>query len=112
MKGSSNGQFAYASSKAAFLHLTRIMATTFIETGVRVNSIAPGMFPSEMTTGGSNEHQKSSLDSEASNPRGRYGHDTDMGAAVLFLAGPGGQFFNGQVLYPDGGNLLVSPACT
>jgi NAD(P)-dependent dehydrogenase (short-subunit alcohol dehydrogenase family) len=112
MKGSSNGQFAYASSKAAFLHLTRMMATTFVEAKVRVNSIAPGVFPSEMTAGESNEHQKSSLDSDASNPAGRYGHDTDMGACVLFLAGPSGMFLNGQVIYPDGGNILVSPACT
>ncbi|PBP28134.1 putative Rhamnolipids biosynthesis 3-oxoacyl-reductase [Diplocarpon rosae] len=112
MKGSSNGQFAYASSKAAFLHLTRMMAMTFVEAKVRVNSIAPGVFPSEMTAGGSNEYQKSTLDSEASNPAGRYGHDTDMGACVLFLAGPGGAFLNGQVIYPDGGIILVTPACT
>jgi NAD(P)-dependent dehydrogenase (short-subunit alcohol dehydrogenase family) len=111
MKGSSNGQYAYASSKAAFLHLTRMMATTFVEAKIRVNSIAPGVFPSEMTAGESNEHQKGSLDSEASNPARRYGHDTDMGAAILFLAGPSGTFLNGQVIYPDGGNILVSPAC-
>lgn len=49
MKGSSNGQFAYASSKAASLHLTRMLATTFAETKVRVNSIAPGVFPSEVS---------------------------------------------------------------
>jgi len=111
MKGSSAGQFAYASSKAAFLHLTRIMATTFSEAKIRVNSIAPGVFPSEMTAGESDEHQKSDLGSEASNPSGRYGSETDMGACVLFLAGPGGMFLNGQIVYPDGGNLLVAPAC-
>lgn len=44
-KGSSNGQFAYASSKVAFLLLTRMMATTFVEAKIRVNSIAPGVFP-------------------------------------------------------------------
>jgi NAD(P)-dependent dehydrogenase (short-subunit alcohol dehydrogenase family) len=112
MKGSSSGQFAHASSKAAFLHLTRMMAATFVEARIRVNSIAPGVFPSEMTAGESNEHQKSSLDSEASNTAGHYGHDTDMGVALLFLAGLSGTFLNGQVIYPDGGNILVSPACT
>ncbi|KAI9048071.1 hypothetical protein LZ554_007867 [Drepanopeziza brunnea f. sp. 'monogermtubi'] len=111
MKGSSAGQFAYASSKAAFLHLTRMMATTFAETHVRVNSIAPGLFPSEMTVGGSDEKQKSELKSKASNPSGRYGREQDMGACVLLLAGPGGGFLNGQVIYPEGGNLLVQPAC-
>ncbi|KAE8449672.1 hypothetical protein EG329_007447 [Mollisiaceae sp. DMI_Dod_QoI] len=112
MKGSSNGQFAYASSKAAFLHLTRMLATTFVDAKIRVNSIAPGVFPSEMTAGDSNGDQKSELGSEASNPSGRFGHDTDMGACILFLAGPSGVFLNGQVIYPDGGNILVSPACT
>jgi len=89
-----------------------MMATTFVEAKIRVNSIAPGVFPSEMTAGESDEHQKSELDSEASNPARRYGHDTDMGACLLFLAGPAGTFLNGQVIYPDGGNILMSPACT
>jgi NAD(P)-dependent dehydrogenase (short-subunit alcohol dehydrogenase family) len=48
MKGSSSGQFAYASSKAAATHLSRMLATTFIGTSVRVNTIAPGVFPSEV----------------------------------------------------------------
>lgn len=112
MKGSSSGQFAYAASKAAFLHLTRMMATTFVETGIRVNSIAPGVFPSEMTTGKSDDSMKSEMSSEASNPSGRYGHETDVGACVLFLAGPASGFLNGQVVYPDGGNILMSPAAT
>ena len=48
MKGSSGGQFAYASSKAAFTHLTRMLATMFAGVKVRVNCIAPGIFPSEV----------------------------------------------------------------
>jgi NAD(P)-dependent dehydrogenase (short-subunit alcohol dehydrogenase family) len=103
MKGSSNGQFAYASSKAAFIHLTRMMATTFIGAKIRVNSIATGVFPSEMTAGKSDENQKSEMKSEASNPSGRYGSEEDMGNCVLFLAGPASTWLNGQIVYPDGG---------
>jgi NAD(P)-dependent dehydrogenase (short-subunit alcohol dehydrogenase family) len=40
MKGSSNGQFAYAASKAAFVHLTRSLATTLKEAGIRVNQVS------------------------------------------------------------------------
>lgn len=39
MKGSSNGQFAYSSSKAAFTHLSRMLATTFKDTKVRVSTL-------------------------------------------------------------------------
>jgi len=112
MKSNSGGQFAYATSKAGFLHLTRMMANTFAETKIRVNCIAPGLFPSEMTAGSSNEDQKSRVDVEMSNPAGRTGNDADMATCILFLAGPGATFLNSQVLYPDGGNILVQPAAT
>lgn len=39
--------------------------------------------------------------------KGRPGHDSDMAACILFLAGPGGLFLNAQVLYPDGGMFLT-----
>ncbi|OJD29285.1 short chain dehydrogenase reductase [Diplodia corticola] len=110
MKGSSGGQFAYAASKAAATHVSRMLATTFVKTGVRVNTIAPGMFPSEMTTGASDEKNKSKLTTQASNPSGRYGNDSDMAATILFLAGHGGTFYNEQIVYPDGGNTLVQPS--
>ncbi|KAK6866389.1 hypothetical protein PG995_002917 [Apiospora arundinis] len=49
MKGPSMGQPAYASSKAAATHVSRMLATIFKDVKVRVNVIAPGLFPSEMT---------------------------------------------------------------
>lgn len=107
MKGSSGGQFAYGSSKAAMIHLTRMMATTFTDCKIRVNTIAPGLFPSEMTAGPANENNKSELREKGSNPAGRPGHDTDMAACILFLAGPGGVFLNGQIIHPDGGKWSV-----
>ena len=105
MKGTSSGQPAYASSKAAFTHLSRMLATTFKDCKVRVNVIAPGIFPSEMTAGKSGEDNKSTLDMKLTNPAGRTGHDSDMAATILFLAGKSGLFYNEQILYPDGGEL-------
>jgi len=110
MKGSSMGQFAYASSKAAYTHLSRMLATTFKDVKVRVNVIAPGVFPSEMTAGSSGDDNKSELDMKSTNPAGRKGHDSDMAATILFLAGKGGVFYNEQIMYPDGGNTITQPA--
>lgn len=110
MKGPSMGQPIYATSKAAATQLSRVLAALFTGVGIRVNTIAPGLFPSEMTAGSSGEDNKSQLDVKPSNPSGRTGHDTDMGATILFLAGRGGLFYNGQILYPDGGSTLVQPA--
>ncbi|RKL04743.1 hypothetical protein BFJ71_g3525 [Fusarium oxysporum] len=110
MKGSSMGQPAYATSKAALTHLSRMIATLTKDIKVRVNVIAPGLFPSEMTTGESDEGNKSNIDKKMINPAGRPGHDTDMAATILFLAGKGGLFYNGQIVYPDGGSTLISPA--
>nr|POF26231.1 rhamnolipids biosynthesis 3-oxoacyl-[acyl-carrier-protein] reductase [Quercus suber] len=110
MKGTSMGQPSYASSKAACTHLSRMLATTFKDLGVRVNVIAPGVFPSEMTAGDSKEDNKSELDMRSYNPAGRKGMESDMAATALFLAGKGGVFYNEQILYPDGGNTLTTPA--
>jgi NAD(P)-dependent dehydrogenase (short-subunit alcohol dehydrogenase family) len=90
MKGSSMGQPAYAASKAAFTHVSRMLATLFKDTKVRVNVIAPGLFPSEMTAGKSDEHNKSQLPEGSTNPAGRKGEDTDMAATALLLASHGG----------------------
>ena len=87
-----------------------MLATTFSKAKVRVNVIAPGVFPSEMTTGTSDEDNKSVIEGGMSNPAGRPGKDSDMAASILMLAGPGGVFYNEQILYPDGGNTLVQPS--
>jgi NAD(P)-dependent dehydrogenase (short-subunit alcohol dehydrogenase family) len=92
---------SYNASKAAAIHLNRMLANEIAENGikVRVNSIAPGVFPSEMTTGGqSGENQKSHIPREKYEdkvPAGRPGNDRDMAQAVLFLAV--NQYLNGQV---------------
>lgn len=110
MKTSSSGQFAYAASKAAAIHLTRMLAFTFADAKIRVNGIAPGVFPSEMTAGSSNEAQKSEISQESSNSAGRPGHDADMAACILYLASPGAVFLNGHTIYLDGGSTLLKPA--
>jgi len=87
------------------------MASEFVETGIRVNGISPGYFPSEMTAKEeSDEKQKSHLDESYIHgkdvPAGRLGKEKDMGGCVLFLSSAAGSYVNGHVVVLDGGWLL------
>lgn len=108
LRVSPSGEFAYAASKAAMLHLSKLLGTTLAQAKIRVNTISPGIFPSEMTAAGSDEANKSRLVEKGKNlPAGRSGDDGDMAAAILYLVGPNSNFLNGQVLHPDGGECRV-----
>jgi len=102
------GHFAYNAAKGATVHLAKLMSAEFEEAGVRVNSIAPGYFPSEMTTGESGADQKSELPDEEVKAKGhvpaeRPGSELEMGQAVLFLTK--NRYVNGEIIAVDGGVL-------
>lgn len=108
---SAQHHFSYNASKAAAVHLTRMLSAEIAQNGhkIRVNSIAPGVFPSEMTADESDEYQKSHLDKEKyadKVPAGRPGKDTDMAQAVLFFAA--NQYLNGQTVSIDGGYTIAA----
>lgn len=110
---SSQHHFGYNASKAAAIHLTKMLASEIAnsELKVRVNSIAPGVFPSEMTTGGeSGEDQKSQIEKDkyAKVPAKRPGKDEDMAGAVLFCAT--NQYLNRQTIAVDGGYIIHAGA--
>lgn len=104
------GHFSYNAAKAATVHLTKMMSAEFQQTGIRVNSIAPGYFPSEMTAKSSDDRQKSHVPQEKIVEKGhvpamRGGRDEEMGMTVLYLAKNG--YLNGQIVAVDGGVLNV-----
>ncbi|KAK3372593.1 hypothetical protein B0H63DRAFT_401828 [Podospora didyma] len=101
------GHFSYNAAKGGAVHLTRLMAIEFEKTGIRVNSIAPGCFPSEMTTGESDARGKSNLPDEMVQkkrhpvPAARAGSDEEMAQACLFLAK--NRYVSGEIVAVDGG---------
>jgi len=105
----SQHHFAYNASKAAAIHLTTMLANEAATNGlkIRINSIAPGVFPSEMTASDSDDKQKSHVPREKYQdkvPARRPGEDRDMANAVLFAAT--NQYLNGQTVAVDGGYIL------
>jgi NAD(P)-dependent dehydrogenase (short-subunit alcohol dehydrogenase family) len=109
---SSQHHFGYNASKAAAIHLTKMLAAEVANNGlkIRINSIAPGVFPSEMTAGESGSDQKSHIEKEKYEkvPARRPGKDQDMAGAVLFAAA--NQYLNGQTVAVDGGYILHAGA--
>lgn len=105
----SQNHFAYNASKGAAIHLTKMLASEISnrDVKVRINNIAPGVFPSEMTASESDENQKSQLDQKKYQdklPSHRSGNDKDMANAILFAVT--NQYLNGQTIPVDGGYLL------
>ncbi|MEJ7584075.1 MAG: SDR family oxidoreductase [Acidimicrobiales bacterium] len=95
-------QAGYCASKGAVVNLTRELACQWARKGVRVNAIAPGWFPSEMTT--EMWGDESSMAYLGRNcPMGRGGAEHELDGALLFLASDASSYVAGQILTVDGG---------
>lgn len=101
--GQQNYPPAYQASKAAVINLTRALAVSWGDRGVRVNAIAPGWFPSEMTDPyfSMPPFMRSILDQQ---PMERVGEVHELIGPLLLLASPAGSYINGHTLVVDGGN--------
>ena len=98
-------QAAYASSKAAIIGLTRDLAQQWTgRKGIRVNALAPGFFPSEMTE----QYPDGYLDMMMVRvPAGRGGEPRELVAAGIFLASDASSYVTGVLLPVDGGMLTT-----
>jgi 3-oxoacyl-[acyl-carrier protein] reductase len=107
---------AYAMTKAAVLQLTRTMAMEVGRKGVRVNAVAPGFVPTEMT---SRYYRRpdGTIDEELREmvlapmrkfaPLGRVGDPRDIAYCVWYLASDASSFLTGQCLSPNGGVAMA-----
>lgn len=101
---------AYGVSKAGVGALTKSLAVEWAQHGIRVNAIAPGIFPTELNEGliRGTERGKELL---MRTPMKRYGNPTEVAGAVVFLASDVASFVNGEILAIDGGFLASGVNC-
>jgi len=96
---------AYTASKAAVVNLTRQLAAQLGERGVRVNAVAPGYFPTELTgqladAGFARSIREHTL-------LARTPELPEIDGPLLFLATAASSYMTGQVLVIDGGWTAV-----
>ena len=93
----------YCASKGALVNLTRQLGCEWGRKGVRVNALAPGWFPSEMTQADMFDDEGGAAFVVRNAPMGRPGAPDELDGALLYLAGPASSYVTGQIRAVDGG---------
>jgi NAD(P)-dependent dehydrogenase (short-subunit alcohol dehydrogenase family) len=95
----SNGNGAYAATKAAMIGYAQTLAIESAKRGVTVNCVAPGFVDTEMLGPYAAYREKT----EGQIPAGRYAKPEDVAGVVAFLMSPAAAYVTGTVLPIDGG---------
>jgi NAD(P)-dependent dehydrogenase (short-subunit alcohol dehydrogenase family) len=99
------GAVAYATAKAGLTRFTDSLALEWAPYGVRVNAIAPGLFPDpeDVSEEFLRRQETRALDEV---PLGRYGRLREVGLMAVFLASDAAAYVTGQMFCVDGGWTL------
>jgi len=110
-KGSSEEKqpvIAYNASKGAVVTLTKDMAVKLAPHGIRVNSIAPGSFLTDMMNYVRHDEAALRAFTEVI-PLRRAGNEDDIKGVAVFLASAAGAYITGQTIVVDGGVMARDP---
>lgn len=95
-------QVNYVASKHAVIGITKELALQWARKGVRVNSLCPGWFLTEMTSGMESDEGSQRMIAQNS-PIPRMGYEHELDGAILFMASDASSFMTGQSVVVDGG---------
>lgn len=94
----------YSATKGAIVAFTRSLARAVIERGIRVNGVAPGPVWTPLIPASFDEKKVSEFGSDS--PMHRAGEPEEIAPSYVFLASDDASFMAGQVLHPNGGEVI------
>lgn len=94
----------YSSTKGAIVTFTRSLSAQLVQKGIRVNAVAPGPIWTPLIVGSFDKEKVKTFGSDV--PMGRAGEPAEVATSYLFLASQDGSYFTGQVLHPNGGEIV------
>lgn len=100
----SNGQIAYAASKAALICMTKSLARETAIQNITVNGISPGVVPSFITNSWTDELRENLLDKI---PMHQFGEPVDIANMAAYLCSDKGSYITGQIYHVDGGMWML-----
>ncbi len=94
----------YASTKGAIVAFTRSLAKQLMKRRIRVNAVAPGPIWTPLIPASYPEEKTAKHGTQA--PMGRAGQPDEVAPSYIFLASRDAAYFSGQVLHPNGGEVV------
>lgn len=94
----------YSATKGAIVTFTRSLAANLVKKGIRVNGVAPGPVWTPLIP--ASNDKKSSAQFGSDSPMGRAGEPREIAPCYVFLASRDSSFMTGQVLHPNGGEII------
>lgn len=94
----------YAATKGAIVAFTRSLCNSLIKKGIRVNAVAPGPVWTPLIASTFSKKKVAEFGSDS--PMQRAGEPNEIATCFLFLASEDASFISGQVLHPNGGEII------
>ncbi|MBL8497441.1 SDR family NAD(P)-dependent oxidoreductase [Nitrosomonas sp. JL21] len=94
----------YSSTKGAIVTFTRSLALNLIDKGIRVNAVAPGPIWTPLIASSFDPEKVAAFGSDS--PMKRAGMPNEVAPCFLFLASEDASYMTGQVLHPNGGEVI------